>query len=67
MAKALGASTVCEGIATEEEKILAGTLGFDALQGFLLSRPVSLAPLRKAIQLQNENLVLNQARVRKTG
>jgi diguanylate cyclase (GGDEF)-like protein len=56
MAKALGASTVCEGIATEAEKILARTLGFDALQGFLLSRPVSLGALRKAIHLQHENL-----------
>lgn len=67
MAKALGASTVCEGIATEEEKILAGTLGFDALQGFLLSRPVGLVPLRKAIQLQDQYPIFNQEPVRKTG
>jgi len=52
MAQALGASTVCEGIETEEEKILARTLGFDALQGFLISRPISVDDLREAIQPQ---------------
>ncbi len=52
MAQALGASTVCEGIETEEEKILARTLGFDALQGFLISRPISVNDLREAIQPQ---------------
>ena len=58
MAKALGASTVCEGIETEEEKILAETLGFDALQGFLISRPVGLAQLRTAIELDGEKQTL---------
>ena len=58
MAKALGASTVCEGIETEEEKILAETLGFDALQGFLISRPVGLARLRTAIELDGEKQTL---------
>lgn len=58
MAQALGASTVCEGIETEEEKILAETLGFDALQGFLMSRPIGLDGLRRAIHLQEENPAL---------
>ncbi len=55
MAQALGASTVCEGIETKEEKILAETLGFDALQGFLVSKPIGIADLTKAIQFQKEN------------
>tara|TARA_R110002124_G_scaffold68246_7_gene184930 strand:- start:3080 stop:4885 length:1806 start_codon:yes stop_codon:yes gene_type:complete len=55
MAYALGASTVCEGIETEEEKTLAETLGFDALQGFLISRPISIGRLRKAIERQEKD------------
>ena len=66
MAKALGASTVCEGIETEEERILAKALGFDALQGFLISRPIGLDRLRNAIQLQDKNPV-QVARRRQTG
>lgn len=62
MAKALGASTVCEGIETEEEKILAETLGFDALQGYLLSKPISLDGLRRMIQLQEEDRALIEPR-----
>ena len=54
MAQALGASTVCEGIETEEEKVIAQTLGFDALQGFLLSKPIGIDGLRSAILLQAE-------------
>lgn len=62
MAQALGASTVCEGIETKEEKVLAETLGFDALQGFLISRPVGIDGLRKAIQLQEDNRIVIQRR-----
>lgn len=62
MARALGASTVCEGIETKEEKILAGTLGFDALQGFLLSRPVDLDALTTVIRLQKKDWALNKRR-----
>ena len=62
MAHALGASTVCEGIETEEEKTLAETLGFDALQGFLISRPISIDRLRKAIEHQEKNRALIERR-----
>ena len=52
MAQALSASTVCEGIETEEEKVIAQTLGFDALQGFLISRPIDIDDLCNAIRRQ---------------
>lgn len=49
MARALGASTICEGIETKNEKRLAQSLGFDSLQGFLVGKPVALSELRAAL------------------
>ncbi len=52
MARALNAQTVCEGIETNEEMSLATTLGFDALQGFLLGKPFTREELEEAMKTQ---------------
>lgn len=52
MARALDAKTVCEGIETLNEMELARAMGFDALQGFLIGKPMSLDELTSALYLK---------------
>lgn len=46
LAKALGMSVVCEGVAVEEDRSAAIQAGCDMLQGFLLGRPEELGLLQ---------------------
>lgn len=42
LAQGLSLKTIAEGIETEEQRVLIGSLGCDMIQGYLLSRPLPL-------------------------
>lgn len=48
MANSLGFHSIAEGVETEEQLELLSAMGCDAVQGFLLSRPLQLDDLRQA-------------------
>jgi diguanylate cyclase (GGDEF)-like protein len=48
LARALGMSVVCEGVAVEADRIAAMQSGCDMMQGYLLGGPQELAALRQA-------------------
>jgi predicted signal transduction protein with EAL and GGDEF domain len=51
LAQGLSLKTIAEGIETEEQRVLIGSLGCDMIQGYLLSRPL---PLPTIIDWLNE-------------
>ncbi|CAD7035229.1 bifunctional diguanylate cyclase/phosphodiesterase [Pseudorhizobium endolithicum] len=54
MARAKGLQTTAEGVETLEQKMVLQSLGCDALQGFLLSRPISRVELHAMLDRPRE-------------
>jgi len=53
LAKALGMSVVCEGVAVEADRTVALQAGCDMMQGYLLGSPRELSAILKASALRN--------------
>lgn len=53
LAKALGMSVVCEGVAVEADRVVALQAGCDMMQGYLLGSPRELSAILKATALRN--------------
>jgi EAL domain-containing protein (putative c-di-GMP-specific phosphodiesterase class I) len=49
LGRALGLTVLCEGVETEEQRILLRLAGCDEMQGFLFARPAPRAAIDRLI------------------
>lgn len=55
LARGLRIEAVAEGVETEADWAMSGTLGCDSAQGYLVGRPVSIDELHSLLSLQDDN------------
>lgn len=53
LAKALGMSVICEGVAVEADRAVAIQAGCDMMQGYLLGSPQDLSAIANADMIRN--------------
>jgi EAL domain-containing protein (putative c-di-GMP-specific phosphodiesterase class I) len=52
LGRALGLTVLCEGVETEEQRILLRLAGCDEMQGFLFAKPAPRATIDRMISAQ---------------
>jgi diguanylate cyclase (GGDEF)-like protein len=61
LGRALGLMVLCEGVETEEQRILLRLAGCDEMQGFLFSKPVPLPTIERMIAVQQQGIEARRA------
>jgi len=61
LGRALGLLVLCEGVETEEQRILLRLAGCDEMQGYLFSKPVPLATIEHMIAAQQQSAEARRA------
>jgi EAL domain-containing protein (putative c-di-GMP-specific phosphodiesterase class I) len=61
LGRALGLTVLCEGVETEEQRILLRLAGCDEMQGFLFSKPVPRPMIERMIAAQQRSTEARRA------
>jgi diguanylate cyclase (GGDEF)-like protein len=61
LGRALGLLVLCEGVETEEQRILLRLAGCDEMQGYLFSKPVPRPAIERMIEAQQQSLEARRA------